>query len=335
VRTIILEERRSSCLLLNRCQSIVSTAVVVSVFCVSKKNLFQETRATSLECPLTFVLSIVQANIMSSTPFKPDCLKGKVALVTGGGSGICFEITRQLLLHGCDAAVICGRRAEFLERAAKLLRQETHKQVGWKVCDVRNPDNCVAAVEHAKRLFGRLDILVNGAAGNFLAQAKDLSPKGFGTVMSIDAQGTFNMSHAAYPLLNQSGDAIVINISATLQYGATWWQAHASAAKAAVDSLTRSLALEWGCDQIRVVGIAPGPIANTPGTTKLAPGLEASDVSDMVVGGIPLGRMGETWEIGQAAVYLCTAAYVTGTVLVVDGGEWLYRPPMVPKDVSP
>jgi peroxisomal 2,4-dienoyl-CoA reductase len=270
---------------------------------------------------------------MTSTPFKPDCLAGKVALVTGGGSGICFEVTRQLLLHGCQGAVICGRREAFLERAAKLLQKETKKQVGWKVCDVRKPDNCVAAVEHAKRLFGRLDIVVNGAAGNFLAQAKDLSPKGFETVMSIDAQGTFNMSHAAYPLLSQSGDAIVINISATLQYGATWWQAHASAAKAAVDSLTRSLALEWGSDKIRVVAIAPGPIANTPGTTKLAPGMEASDVADMMVSGIPLGRMGEADEIGHAAVYLCTAKYVTGNVLVVDGGEWLYRPPMVPKDL--
>ena len=270
---------------------------------------------------------------MSSSPFKSDCLDGKVALVTGGGSGICFEVTRQLLLHGCQGAVICGRREAFLERSAKILQQDTGKKVGWKVCDVRKADNCVAAVAHAKQLFGRLDIVVNGAAGNFLAQAKDLSPKGFETVMSIDCQGTFNMSHAAYPLLSLSGDAIVINISATLQYGATWWQAHASAAKAAVDSLTRSLALEWGSDQIRVVGIAPGPIANTPGTTKLAPGLEASDVSDMMTAGIPLGRMGETVEIGQAAVYLCTAKYVTGDVLVVDGGEWLYRPPMVPKDL--
>jgi peroxisomal 2,4-dienoyl-CoA reductase len=220
-----------------------------------------------------------------------------------------------------------------LERAANLLEKETGKLVGWKVCDVRNPDKCQEAVEHAQQIYGRLDILVNGAAGNFLAQAKDLSPKGFATVMSIDAQGTFNMSHAAYPLLSLSGDAIVINISATLQYGATWWQAHASAAKAAVDSLTRSLALEWGSDQIRVVGIAPGPIANTPGTTKLAPGLEAKDVSDMVTDGIPLGRMGETFEIGHAAVYLCTAGYVTGEVLVVDGGEWLYRPPIVPKEM--
>ena len=111
------------------------------------------------------------------------------------------------------------------------------------------------------------------------------------------------------------------------------WQAHASAAKASVDSLTRSLALEWGPEQVRVVGIAPGPIANTPGTTKLAPGLDPSDIDGMMTEGIPLGRMGEAWEIGQAAVYLSSAKYVTGDVLIVDGGEWLYRPPLVPKDM--
>jgi peroxisomal 2,4-dienoyl-CoA reductase len=128
---------------------------------------------------------------------------------------------------------------------------------------------CQQAVDFVGQRFGRLDILVNGAAGNFLAQAKEISPKGFATVMAIDTLGTFNMSRAAHELLakKSSDDSIVINISATLHYGATYWQAHASAAKAAVDSLTRSLALEWGDDKIRVVGIAPGPIANTPGTT--------------------------------------------------------------------
>lgn len=91
------------------------------------------------------------------------------------------------------------------------------------------------------------------------------------------------------------------------------------------------MALEWGADNIRVVGIAPGPIANTPGTTKLAP--SQNNISKLVKEGIPLGRMGEAWEIGQAAIYLCAANYVTGEVLVVDGGEWLYRPPMIPKDM--
>lgn len=267
------------------------------------------------------------------SPFRLDCLQGKVALVTGGGSGICYEIALQLLQHGAKGAVICGRRQAFLERSSRLLtRQSPGTTCLYKVCDVRDPQQCQEAVDYAVQQFGRLDILVNGAAGNFLAQAKDLTPKGFATVMAIDAQGTFNMSSAAYSALKRS-KGLVINVSATLQYGATWWQSHPSAAKAAVDSLTRSLALEWGSDGIRVVGIAPGATADTPGTTKLAPGLDSSDVNEMVAEGIPLGRMGEKIEIGWAAVYLATADYVTGHVLVVDGGEWLYRPPMVPKEM--
>ena len=285
------------------------------------------------------------------SPFRPDCLQGKVALVTGGGSGICYEITNQLLQHGAAGAVICGRREAFLERSSRLLSsqaaaagQQQPPVVLYRVCDVRDPEQCQSAVNYALEQFGRLDILVNGAAGNFLAEAKSLSPKGFATVMAIDAQGTFNMCSAAYPALAKAAAAvdndngqedlpIIINISATLQYGATWWQSHPSAAKAAVDSLTRSLALEWGSDKIRVVGIAPGATADTPGTTKLAPGLDANSMEDMVVEGIPLGRMGEKTEIGLAAVYLCTANYCTGHVLVVDGGEWLYRPSMVPKEM--
>ena len=156
-------------------------------------------------------------------------------------------------------------------------------------------------------------------------------PRVFATVMSIDALGTFNMTRAAYSLLEQSTkDAIVINISAVLQYGATWWQSHASAAKSAVDSLTRSLALEWGSSSIRVVGIAPGSVANTPGTSKLATDKTAYRFRDV----IPLGRHGEASEIGLAAIYLCTAMYVTGHVLVVDGGFWLYREPWAPKELS-
>lgn len=132
-----------------------------------------------------------------------------MALVTGGGSGICFEVTRQLLQHGARGAVICGRRASFLERAAAILSQDTGADVRFKVCDVRNPDQCQAAVDFVEETFGKLDILVNGAAGNFLAQAKDLSPRGFATVMAIDAQGTFNMCRASHRLLSQSRDSVV------------------------------------------------------------------------------------------------------------------------------
>jgi peroxisomal 2,4-dienoyl-CoA reductase len=250
-----------------------------------------------------------------------------------GGSGICFEVTKQLLLHGAKGAVICGRRAHFLERSSSILERDTGKSCKWKVCDVRDPSACVDAVEYTIQQFGKIDILVNGAAGNFLAEAKNLSPKGFATVMGIDALGTYNMCSAAFPKMANHGDSIIINISATLQCPATHWQAHASAAKASVDSLTRSLALEWGPEKIRVVGIAPGPIANTPGTTKLAPGLDKDDIDGMMTEGVPLGRMGEAYEIGHTAVFLCTAKYITGDVVIVDGGEWLYKPPLVPKEL--
>ncbi len=270
---------------------------------------------------------------MISSPFRHDCLEGRVALITGGGSGICYEVTKQLLLHGVKGAVICGRREAFLARSSKLLEETTSKTCKYKVCDVRDAKSCQEAVEYVVQQFGRLDIVVNGAAGNFLAEARALTPKGFATVIGIDALGTFNMSNAAYQPLSKQSESIIINISATLQCPATHWQAHASAAKAAVDSLTRSLALEWGCDGIRVVGIAPGPIADTPGTTKLAPGMTPGQVNDMIADGIPLGRMGEACEIGHAAVFLSSSKYITGDVLIVDGGEWLYKPPMVPKEM--
>jgi len=276
-----------------------------------------------------------------SSPFQSNCLSPKTALITGGGSGICFEISKQLLLHGCSSITICGRRSSFLQKACSSLNQLGRGRCSYFVMDVRDPQQCQSAVEYAVAQGGSktLDILVNGAAGNFLATAEGLSPKGFRTVMEIDTVGTFQMCHFAHPYMvrpkTSSTTTTILNISATLQYGATWFQSHASAAKAANDSLTRSLALEWGQDNIRVCGIAPGPIADTPGTTKLAPGLTTEDLQDVVGEGIPLQRMGEAWEIGMAAVFLCGkgGGYVTGDVLVVDGGQWLYKPPMMEREM--
>ena len=251
-------------------------------------------------------------------------------MVTGGGSGICFEITRQLLLHGCAGAVICGRREPFLQRACQSLEQTTGKRALYRVCDVRNPSQCHQVVEYTLQNLGKIDIVVNGAAGNFLAEAGALTPKGFRTVMEIDTMGTFNMTHACYEALKKNGGGVVINISATLQYGATWYQIHASAAKSAIDSMTRTWALEWGTDRIRVVGIAPGAVADTPGTTKLAPSM----MEDIMNEAIPMGRMATKAEIGYTAVFLCTEAgsYITGDTIVVDGAQWLYKPPVLPRE---
>jgi len=224
-----------------------------------------------------------------------------------------------------------GRREEKLTKAVDLLRKSGIRAT-YVRGDVRKVEDARNAVSHTVRTFGRMNILVNCAAGNFLSTASNLRPKGFRTVMEIDALGVWTMCHSSFEELRDSKQGVIINISATLQYGATWYQAHACAAKAAIDSVTRSLALEWGVYNIRSIGIAPGPIAGTPGVAKLAP---AADAQNKIAQVIPLGRMGETSEIGLTSVFLCSSAaqYITGTTLIVDGGEWLFKPPPIPRDM--
>ncbi|KAG1676064.1 hypothetical protein FOA52_014929 [Chlamydomonas sp. UWO 241] len=265
-----------------------------------------------------------------SSPFKGDVLAGKAALVTGGSSGIGMEIARQLGLHGA-AVFITGRRKDVLEAACAALRAEGIAATGLPG-DVRQVESCDRWVAEVARQFSRIDILVNCAAGNFLATAEELSQNGFKTVMEIDTVGTFTMCKAAFPQLIKSAAPSIVNISATLQYGATWYQVHASAAKAAVDSITRTLALEWGEFGVRVNGIAPGPIEGTAGMSKLGPG--AAEVQKKIVESIPLGRMGTKWDIGMAVVFLTSpaASFVTGDTLVVDGANWMWRPQVVPRN---
>mmetsp|Transcript_12957 Transcript_12957/g.31786 ORF Transcript_12957/g.31786 Transcript_12957/m.31786 type:complete len:143 (-) Transcript_12957:6-434(-) len=138
-----------------------------------------------------------------ASSFQPTVLAGQVALVTGGGSGIGLEIARQLGLHGA-CVVLMGRREEFLRAAAEALTKEGMK-ASYAKGDVRSPEDCKRAVAHAVSAFGSLTILVNGAAGNFLATAETLTPKGFNTVMGIDAGGVFAMCHAAFPHLKAGG----------------------------------------------------------------------------------------------------------------------------------
>jgi 2,4-dienoyl-CoA reductase [(3E)-enoyl-CoA-producing], peroxisomal len=250
--------------------------------------------------------------------FQPDLLKDRVALVTGGGTGICRGIALAFAAHGCDVA-ITSRKLEHLEPTRDELRALGVRAIA-KAADVRDPAAVNAAVSDVASELGRIDIVVNGAAGNFICLAENLSPNGFGTVVDIDLKGTFNVSRAAFPYLKAQGGS-VINISATLPYLGTMGQAHASAAKAGVDSLTRTLAVEWGPSGIRVNGIAPGPIDGTEGVRRLTN--ETSRAS--VLRQCPMGRMGTVDDIANAALYLASnaASYVNGVTLVVDGGLWL------------
>ncbi|CAF4046566.1 unnamed protein product [Adineta steineri] len=284
------------------------------LFNLSKKILLQ--RAMSIE-----------------SPYKANILEKQVALVTGGSSGIGLEICRQLGKHGCSV-VMMGRRLEVLKSAEKMLVDEGIKASSVQG-DVRNPEDGVRAVKSTVEKYGQLDVLINGAAGNFLCAAENLSPKGFKTVLDIDTQGTFNMCHAAFSELRKSSNANIINISTTYQYSAQWYQVHVCAAKAAVDALTRSFALEWGEYGIRVNGIAPGPIADTAGFSKLGGSLIDLNSSDNpLLESIPIKRLGTKWDIAMSVLYLCSTAgqNISGSIIINDGGHWLHKPQIIDRD---
>lgn len=250
--------------------------------------------------------------------FAPNLLRGRVALVTGGGTGICRGIAHAFAALGCDVAIL-SRSSEHLAPTVAELRQLGVGAAGF-AADVRKPDQVATALDDLKGQFGRLDILVNGAAGNFMCAAEELSPNGFGTVIDIDLKGTFNVSRAAFPLLRVHGGA-VLNISATLQLLGTAGQVHASAAKAGIDSLTRTLAVEWGPAGVRVNGLAPGPVDGTEGVRRLT----SDESRRRIFEKSPLGRMASIEEIAATAVFLCSDAssFITGVTVVVDGGLWL------------
>ena len=255
---------------------------------------------------------------MSETIFREGILTGRVAFVTGGGTGITGGVARALAESGAKVALV-SRKMEHLEPAATSINANGGDAFAI-AADVRQPDEVERAIAETIERFGHLDILVNGAAGNFLCAADELSPNGFGTVVDIDLKGTFNVCRAAFAELKKSGGSI-LNISATLHYLGTPYQLHVSAAKAGVDALTRNLAVEWGRHGIRVNAIAPGPIEDTEGMARLVP----EPIKEKMKRRIPLGRFGRIRDIEQAAVFISSdaASFINGAVLVVDGGQWL------------
>jgi NAD(P)-dependent dehydrogenase (short-subunit alcohol dehydrogenase family) len=249
----------------------------------------------------------------------PFDFSGRHVFVAGGSSGINLGIAEGFAECGAHVA-IASRSAERVAGAVEQLRRHGGQVEGYSA-DVREPDAIEAALRAAHDRFGPIDVLVSGAAGNFVAAALGMSPKGFKTVVDIDLLGGFNVVRAAHAFLRKPG-AAVLNISAPQAANPTRLQAHVCAAKAGLDMMVRVLAMEWGPDGIRVNSLVPGPIAGTEGMRRLAPDAAAEK---RVTDSVPLGRMGSTREIADMAMMLCSplAAYVTGAILNVDGGSSL------------
>lgn len=278
----------------------------------------------------------------SQALFHPELLKGKVAIITGGSrGGMLKEIAKQYLVHKAKAVVLMSRNAEKNAAVAKELSEfgVCHSEAG----DVRKPEDCKRVIQKTLELFGRIDILVNGAAGNFLASASQLSTNGFRTVLEIDTLGTFNMAQAVFNGFMRDNGGVIINISASLHWSGSALQVHSGSAKAGVDTITKTLAVEWGPNKVRVVGIVPGAIEGTEGFERLGDlanmnnkeksnqAFQKGETSkafkeSLVVA--PINRLGQTSDIANAALYLSSpmASYISGTNLVVDGGSTLIFP---------
>lgn len=237
--------------------------------------------------------------------------------VFGGTTGINFGIADAFARQGARVTV-ASRRRENVDSAVASLEKHGG-QVHGVVADVRDFDAVGAAYAESVGKFGLIDALISGAAGNFLCEAKDMSSNGFKVVIDIDLVGTFHVLRQAYAHMRKPGGS-VINITAPQSFVPMRYQAHASAAKAGVDQLTRVLALEWGEYGIRLNSISPGPIDGTEGFRKLmAPTV---DDREFALGQVPLKRFGSLDDISNLALFLSSpyASYISGALIACDGG---------------
>lgn len=255
-----------------------------------------------------------------------DIMKEKVVVITGGSSGMGKGMAARFAKEG-TRVVITGRTIEKLEEAKKEIEQ-FEGQVLPVQMDVRNTEDIKRMIEKIDEEFGRIDVLVNNAAGNFLCPAEDLSPNGWKAVIDIVLNGTFYCSQAIGKYWIEKGiKGTIINMVATYAWDAGPGVIHSASAKAGVLAMTRTLAVEWGHKYgIRVNAIAPGPIERTGGADKLWISEEAAK---RTLQSVPLGRLGTPEEIAGLAFYLCSeeAAYINGACITMDGGQHLHQYP--------
>jgi citronellol/citronellal dehydrogenase len=247
--------------------------------------------------------------------FQSGLLDGQVAVVSGGGSGLGRAAALELAALGARV-VVCGRRSEPLEETAGLSedgRVEAHP------CDIREEDQVEALVEGVMERHGRIDVLVNNAGGQYLTPAEDITPKGFRTVIRLNVEGTWLMTHAVATraMIPDERGGRIVNVTLSPHHGLPG-MAHSSAARAAVENLTRVLSIEWARFGIRLTAIAPGPMATETLRTKYP-----QPVVEGVAGTVPLGRLGTEEEFAWLVAYLASPAgdFFSGAVLTLDGAR--------------
>tara|TARA_B100000029_G_C17487753_1_gene927954 strand:- start:4 stop:864 length:861 start_codon:yes stop_codon:yes gene_type:complete len=254
---------------------------------------------------------------------KKNSLKDKVILVTGGGSGLGKSMVKYFLDLGANI-IITSRREKLLNDVAKEFNSKYNSEVFPISCDVRNIDQVEKVIDKSFKKFGKIDCLLNNAAGNFISPTERLSTRAFDAVIDIVLKGTINFSLTlGKRWINNKNEGNILNIVTTYSWTGSGYVVPSACAKAGVLSMTRSLAVEWAKYKIRSNAIAPGPFPTKGAWERLLPGdlKEKFDPSKKV----PVGRVGEHQELANLAAYLVSdySAYINGEVITIDGAEWL------------
>lgn len=262
--------------------------------------------------------------MMNEGMLREGALKDRVVIITGGGTGLGLAMARYCLKLGAHIC-ITSRKLDVLERTAAELAQETGGQVLPLACDVRKYEEVEAMRDAVLARFGRVDALVNNAAGNFISPTERLSSNAFRTIIDIVLMGSVNCTLAVgkHWIAKGERDKAVLNIVTTYAWTGSGYVVPSACAKAGVLAMTRSLAVEWGRHGIRTNAVAPGPFPTKGAWSRLVPGemMEKFDMRKRV----PLGRMGEHQELADLVAYLISpySGFINGEVVTIDGGEWL------------
>jgi NAD(P)-dependent dehydrogenase (short-subunit alcohol dehydrogenase family) len=258
--------------------------------------------------------------VSASRIFREDLFRDRVAIVTGGGTGIGVAVARELGKLGATV-VIASRSAEHVEPAAKGLSEELGRPVTGLLCDIRDRDAVAGLVKTTLERFGKIDLLVNNGGGQFFSPAEAITPKGFDAVVQTNLTGTWNVTRAVADawMLAHGGSVVSITMMAN---GAFPGMAHSVAARAGVEAMTRTLAIEWASRGVRLNCVAPGFVASS-GLSRYPAGLGIVEQLKSVV---PLKRLATCEEIAWLVAYLASPAgdYVTGQTLTIDGGKELW-----------